>query len=129
MAKQQATVLGIDVARSFQEVMCVAVEPRMEFGSDERQDTTKDGRKKWDVQVSVKINGPFGPQHSLLKIGVLGEEPQAERGSLVELVNFQVGFMPDGGSPWFRADEVRPLVATGPTTGRKTEPKAAEAAA
>lgn len=121
MAKQQATVLGIDVARSFQQVMVVAVQPRMKFQSDE-QDSTKDGRLKWDVQLSVTVNGPFGDQYSMLKVGVLGDEPQVTPGSLVELVGFQVGLMPDA-APWFRADEVRPLAATGPTSTSNRAPK------
>lgn len=120
MARQQPTVLGIDVTRTFQQVICIAVEPRMKFQTSE-QDTTADGRRKWDVTCSVSAAGPFGTQHSMLKVGVLGDEPQVNPGTPVDLVGLQVGVMLDGsGSPWFRAEEVRPLAATAPRKGSQS---------
>ncbi|TDB64685.1 hypothetical protein, partial [Micromonospora sp. KC721] len=41
----------VDQAATFQAVAFLGAEPRIEFGTRDKQETTKDGLPRWDVQV------------------------------------------------------------------------------
>lgn len=123
----------VDQAATFTSVAFLEANPRLQFGSD-RQDTLADGTPKWDVQLIAGFRDQFGKTaHEVIRVGVAaGRNPGDGLSPYtpVQLVNFVVGVMPaeirkdargqekvSGGTTWYRADEIRPIAATG---GRKT---------
>ena len=52
--------------------------PKLKFGSDQ-QDVTRDGERKWSVQVAVSYFADYGmrPQAEVIEVGLTGEDPEA----------------------------------------------------
>jgi hypothetical protein len=115
------TNFKIDQARTF---MGIAF-----LGSDV-QEVAKDGTPKWQVEVVAGFRDQFGRvNNEVLKIGVASHKNPGEGVhpyTPVQLVEFEVGVMektkrnPEtneerviGVTVWYRANEVRPLAATG----------------
>jgi hypothetical protein len=118
----------IDQAATFTGVALLSVEPKVQYGRSE-QDRTTDGVPKWEVQVVAGFRG-FGGRtnNEVIKIGMTchtnpgdGINPYTP----VELVDFEVGVMPDerkdketgekkivGVKVWYRAREIRSTAAT-----------------
>lgn len=121
----------VDQAATFQAVAFLAADPKMEFGSRDRQETTKDGIPKWEVQLVAGFN-QFGKVVSeVIKVGVASYKNPAEGLSMytpVHLINFTVGVTPAeertndkgvkrivGGTAWYRCDEIRSALAPAPS--------------
>lgn len=119
----------IDQAATFAGVAFLQAEPRLAFGTQD-QDRTADGTPKWDVQLVAGFRDTFGrSQHEVIKVGVAAHKNPGEGlgpYTPVQLVNFVVGVVPPevrkdargqerltGGTTWYRADEIRPISATG----------------
>ncbi|WP_165942771.1 hypothetical protein, partial [Micromonospora sp. KC721] len=112
----------------FQAVAFLGAEPRIEFGTRDKQETTKDGLPRWDVQVVAGFRDNFGKvQNEVIKVGYAGAKNPAESIGMytpVHLVNFTVGVMEKrakedkdkviGFSVWYRCDEVRPTTPPAP---------------
>jgi hypothetical protein len=121
-------IFYVDQARTFKAVMFMSVAPKTVFGQNDKQDTTKDGLPKWEVQVVASFEQFGKVENEILKIGVnshsnpgdaLQHMPQP-----VELVGFRVGVSPvekrtdrngneriTGGTAWYQAEEIRSLTA------------------
>lgn len=128
-------IFHVDQARTFKAVMFMSCAPKTVFGQNDKQDTTKDGTPKWEVQVVASFE-QFGKiQNEILKIGINTEKNPGDAlqqmPQPVELVGFRVGVSPvekrtdrngneriTGGTAWYQADEVRPLTAV--PAGRKS---------
>lgn len=121
------TNFKIDQAATFQGVAFLSVDPKTAFKSD-RQETTKDGTPKWEVQCVAMTRDLFGrPQNAVLKVGVASHKRPADGlapYSPVQLVGFEIGVMektkrnPDTGEErvigvqvWYRAEDIRPIAA------------------
>lgn len=118
----------IDQARTFQGVAFLSCDPKTAFKSD-RQEETKDGVPKWDVQVVAMTRDAFGrPQNAVLKVGIASHKNPAE-GLMpytpVHFVDFEIGVMektkrnPETGEEkvigvqvWYRAEQIKVLAAT-----------------
>jgi hypothetical protein len=115
----------IDQAATFQALAFLSIEPRMEFGSAERQETDREGTPKWDVQLVGAFRGPGGKlSNEVIKVGMTSVKRPGEGLSMyqpVHLVNFVVGITPakertgrdgerrvTGGTAWYRCDDIRP---------------------
>lgn len=121
-------IFHVDQARTFQGVMFLSSAPKMVFGQQDKQDVTRDGTPKWEVQVVATFEQFGKAENEILKVGVQSHsDPSAGIGGPqpVELVNFRVGIAPvdkrvdnqgrekvTGGTAWYQADEVRPLNST-----------------
>ncbi|TDB66110.1 hypothetical protein, partial [Micromonospora sp. KC721] len=92
----------VDQAATFQAVAFLGAEPRIEFGTRDKQETTKDGLPRWDVQVVAGFRDNFGKvQNEVIKVGYAGAKNPAESIGMytpVHLVNFTVGVMEKWGS-------------------------------
>jgi hypothetical protein len=123
------TNFKIDQAATFSGVAFLSSEPKRAFGSD-RQETTKDGTPKWQVEVVAGFRDQFGKvQNEVLKVGVTSHKNPGDGlnpYTPMQLVGFEVGVMektkrnPETGEErvigvtvWYRAAELRPLSATG----------------
>jgi hypothetical protein len=111
----------IDQAATFAGLVYLSSEPKLEMGSNV-QATTKDGTKKWEVQVLGAFKGNFGKSsNEVVKIGMAGQtDPCAGLNPFtpVELRDFEVGVMEKtkkdqngnerviGVTVWFRCSEV-----------------------
>jgi hypothetical protein len=122
-------IFHVDQARTFSMVMFLSSSPKTVFGNNDKQDETKDGIPKWEVQVVASFQGFGGKtENEILKVGIASSsDPGAAVGgpAPVELVGFRVGVSPAekrtdrngnekivGGTAWYQADEIRPLNAT-----------------
>jgi hypothetical protein len=115
----------VDQAKTFQAVAFLGAEPRIEFGTRDKQELTRDGMPKWDVQVVAGFRDNFGKvQNEVIKVSYAGPKNPADVLGMytpVHLVNFTVGVMPKtakddkdkviGFNVWYRAEEIRPLQA------------------
>lgn len=144
MAGAAPQVFTVEQASTFNTVMLMAVEPKMKFGSQDEQDTTKDGLGKWEAHVTAGFKAFGKTEYTMLKVGLVGDKNPGDGlapGTPVQLVGLQIGVMdkyvkdretgeskPVGAQVWYRADEIRSIAATGPT-GRKSQPANGEAAA
>jgi hypothetical protein len=122
----------VDQAATFQAVAFLSAEPRIQFGTRDVQETTKDGVQKWDVQVVCGFRDNFGKvNNEVLKVNYASRQNPSDAIGMytpVQLVNFCVGVMPKtakedrdkiiGFSVWYRCDEIRPLDAI-PPSGRR----------
>ncbi|MDI5937937.1 MULTISPECIES: hypothetical protein [unclassified Micromonospora] len=124
------TNFKIDQAGTFQGIAFLSCDPKTAFKSD-RQETTKDGTPKWDVQAVAMTRDMFGrPQNAVLKVGIASHKNPCE-GLMpytpIQLVNFEIGVMektkrnPDTGEEkvigvqvWYRAEQVKALAGTAP---------------
>jgi hypothetical protein len=126
-------IFHVDQARTFRMVMFLSSSAKTVFGQNDKQDTTKDGVPKWEVQVVATFEQFGRMENEILKVGVASyaDPAQALGGPQpVELVGFRVGVSPAekrtdkngndrivGGAAWYQADEIRGLSAP---TGRKS---------
>ncbi|MGW8358840.1 hypothetical protein [Streptomyces wedmorensis] len=114
--------LYIDQNQTFARLVFLSSEPKMAFGNSEKQDTTKSGVPKWEVQVAATFK-QFGKlRNEILKVSVLShsdpgdaiEVPQS-----VEMTGFRVHVNPvdrrvengteriNGGTAVYQADGIR----------------------
>lgn len=127
-------IFHVDQSRTFKAVMFMSCSPKTVFGNNDKQDTTKDGTPKWEVQLVASFEQFGRIENEILKVGVNSHQNPGEAlqhmPQPVELVNFRVGVSPveeredsrgnkkiTGGKAWYQADEVRPLNAV--PTSRK----------
>lgn len=135
------TNFKINQAATFpQGVVYLSCTPKIEFGSRDKQEMTKDGTPKWEVQILAMTLDSFGkPSNGVLKIGVNSHRDPSESVPTmvpVELVGFEIGVMdktkkmPDGSEKilgaqvWYRCEAIRPLHAV-PEPTRKAAASAA----
>jgi len=122
----------IDQAATFVTVAFMGCEPRMVFGQD-RQDTTKDGTPKWDLQLAVAVppNGNGRQTAEMLRVGIAAPADPAKGIpplTPVHVEGLRVGVMipkpaelREGKTPtiYYQANGVRPT--NGGTVPRKVE--------
>jgi hypothetical protein len=117
----------IDQAATFAGVAFLSSDPKTRFGSDV-QETTKDGMRKWEIQVVAMFRTSFGKaQNEVLKVGIAAPKDPGD-GLMpytpIALKDFEVGVMektkknPETGEEkvigvqvWYRAAELRPIAA------------------
>lgn len=113
----------IDQAATFQAMAFLGAEPRIEFGTRDKQEMTKDGLPKWDLQIVAGFKDNFGKvNNEVLKVGFAGPKNPAEFLGMytpVQLINFTVGVIEKtaredrskvvGHTIWYRCDDIRPL--------------------
>ncbi|MFF0614138.1 hypothetical protein ACFYUD_36290 [Nocardia tengchongensis] len=121
-------IFAIDQAATFTGVAFLQSTPKLGFQSDQ-QDTTADGRFKWEVQLVAGFRDNFGnATHEVIKVNVASVSDPGEGlnpYTPVHLINFVVGVVPaemgtdrnggqriKGGSVWYRADEIRSTATT-----------------
>lgn len=130
-------IFHVDQARTFQMVMFLSSAPKTVFGQNDKQDTTKDGIPKWEVQVVASFIGFGGKtENEILKIGVTSyQDPAQALGGMpqpVHLNGFRVGVSPAekradrngnekivGGTAWYQADEIVSVNAVPAARGAK----------
>ena len=117
--------------------LVMSVGPRLKFNSTD-QDITRDGQRKWSVQVAVSYFSEYGmrPQAEVIEVTIVGEDPSAmvQPGSPVQFDRLRQGISaPEmnnesgrirGGKPFWSADGVRPFSASNGhpvTAGAKAE--------
>lgn len=127
------TNFKIDQGRTFAGLVFLSCQPKFKFGSTTEQEVTKDGRRKWELEVLGAVYTPFGgTENQVLKVGMASSTDPAEGiapFSPVELGDFEVGVMEKtkkdretgqekviGVNVWFRATEIK-MAAAG--AGRK----------
>lgn len=114
----------IDQAQTFASVIVLSVAPKLRFGSDTDQETTKDGTPKWAVEVAAGFRQFGKVTNEVLKITVASTKDPSQQltpYAPVELVGLEVGVMerttkdgsPNGFNLWYRADEIRSAATTG----------------
>lgn len=124
MAQNDISGLKIDQKASFAGLVFLGCQPKFKFNS-QVQDTTKDGRLKWAVEVLGAVYNSMtgGTDNRVFTVGMTTTKGDPAEGiapfSPVELGGFEVGVMDktrrmdDGGkeitghSVWFRADEIK----------------------
>lgn len=119
----------VDQAATFKGLAFNTSSPKMTFGT-QNQETASDGTPKWEVQVTAMFEGFQGKMETeILKVGVNSYKDPGEGMNPftpIELVGFEVGVMDKtvrdretgqskimGAQVWYRASEVRSLMATG----------------
>lgn len=120
----------IDQAATFDGIAFLGCTPRLEFQS-EKQDRTRDGLGKWQVECVAAFKDQFGnASHEIIKVNIAAaSDPGAGLGAYtpVQLVGFVVGVVPPevrkdnrgqdklvGGTVWYRADALQPVQASAP---------------
>lgn len=121
----------VDQRATFEAVAFLSAEPKMAFGSRDRQETSADGTPKWTVELVAGFR-QFGKVTSeVIKVGVTSHKNPGEGLTMytpVHLVNFTVGVNPPeertndktgqkrivGGTAWYRCDEIRSALAPAP---------------
>lgn len=139
-------VFTVEQAATFNTVVLMAVEPKIKFGSQEEQETTKDGLGKWEAHVTAGFKAFGKTEYTMLKVGLVGESNPGDGiapGTPIQLVGLQIGVMDKvikdkdtgesktvGAQVWYRADSIRSTAATGPgpATGKAKSAENAEAA-
>lgn len=118
----------VDQTATFQAVAFLSAEPRIEFGTRDKQEVTKDGTPKWDLQLVAGFRDNFGKvNNEVIKVGLASHKNPAESIGMyqpVQLVRFTVGVMEKtarddrskviGHTIWYRCDDVRPTAAPTP---------------
>lgn len=118
----------VDQAATFVALAFLSAEPRIEFGTKDKQETTKDGLPKWDLQLVAGFRDNFGKvSNEVIKVGYAHLKNPAESIGMyqpVQLVNFTVGVMERtarddrskvlGHTIWYRCDEIRPSANPAP---------------
>jgi hypothetical protein len=123
--------LKIDQTATFAGLVFLSCQAKNAFGTDQ-QETTKDGRFKWECEVLGAAYTPFGgTSNEVLKVGIASRSNPAEGinpFTPVELGDFEVGVMEktkktaDGGervigvTVWFRASEIKLAAAAATAT-------------
>jgi hypothetical protein len=118
----------VDQAATFEAVAYLSCEPKIAFGTRDRQETTADGTPKWSVELVAGFR-QFGKVTSeVIKVSVTSVKNPGEGLSMytpVHLVNFTVGVnAPEerinektgqkrivGGTAWYRCDEIRSAIS------------------
>ena len=116
--------------------LVMSVGPRMKFGTDQ-QDITRNGERKWSVQVAVNYFADYGmrAQAEVIEVGLTGESPEVQPGQPVQFDRLRCGVSaPEvdgesgrvrGGRLYWSADGVRPFSGSGNghpvTAGTKAE--------
>jgi hypothetical protein len=125
----------IDQTQTFAALAFLTAEPRMVFGEQGRQETTKDGVPRWTVEVVAAFRQFDKVTNEVLKVTLASYKNPAEEIGMytpVQLISFIVGVTPaeertdkdgrkkiTGGTAWYRCDEIRPLTVA--PTSRKAE--------
>lgn len=101
--------------------------PRLKFGTDQ-QDITRNGERKWSVQVAVGYFPDYGMRAvaEVIEVGLTGEAPEVQPGMPVQFDRLRVGVSApeqrqreDGGSRvvggklFWQADACRPFSGSG----------------
>lgn len=121
----------VDQRATFEAVAFLSCEPKMVFGSRDRQETASDGTPKWEVQLVAGFR-QFGKVNSeVIKVGVSSHKNPGDGLGMytpVHLINFMVGVNPPekrinektgqekivGGTAWYRCDEIRSALQAAP---------------
>lgn len=115
----------IDQTRTFVSLMLLGVAPKLAFGDNERQETSKDGRLKWAAQLAAEFRVFGRPQRELINVTIEADKDPGEGlapGTLMELIDFEIGVMEKrsrdgsqitGVQVWYRASAMRPISASG----------------
>jgi hypothetical protein len=103
--------------------LVMSVGPRLKFGTDQ-QDITRNGERKWSVQVAVSYFADYGmrPVAEVIEVGLTGEDPGTvvQPGTAVQFDRLRAGVSaPEktdegrvrGGRIYWQADAVRPFSA------------------
>jgi hypothetical protein len=98
--------------------------PKLKFGTD-TQDVTRNGERKWSVQVAVSYFADYGmrAQAEVIEVGLVGgKAPEVEPGMPVQFDRLRCGVSaPEktdegrvrGGRLYWSADAVRPFNGSG----------------
>jgi hypothetical protein len=119
----------VDQAATFQAVAFLSAAPKIEYGTRDKQEMTKDGLPKWEVQCIAGFRDNFGKvNNEVLKVSYAGlKDPSESIGMYqpVQLVNFTVGVIEKtarddrskviGHTIWYRCDEIRPTNPPAPS--------------
>jgi hypothetical protein len=131
----------VDQAATFTRCVLVEIAPKLVFGTKtDEQDVNGDKVPRWNAEVMAGFRAFGRSVNELIRVGFDAErEPQIEPFTPVELVDFEIGFMPKerenkktgvtemtGVTVWCRCSEIRPISATG--SGRRSHLATAEAA-
>lgn len=117
----------VDQRATFQAVAFLSAEPKIAFGTRDKQETSADGTPKWTVELVAGFL-QFGKVTSeVIKVSVTSHRNPGEGLGMytpVHLINFVVGVNPPekrvgqngqekivGGTAWYRCDEIRSAVA------------------
>ncbi len=115
----------IDQTRTFVSLMLLGVSPKLVFGDNERQETSKDGRLKYSAQFAAEFRAFGRPQRELINVTIEADKDPGEGlapGTLMELIDFEIGVMEKrsrdgsqitGVQVWYRASAMRPINANG----------------
>lgn len=103
--------------------LVMSVGPKLKFGSDQ-QDITRNGERKWSVQVAVSYVPEYGRSVAeVIEVGMTGADPSGsvQPGMPVKFDRLRVGFSaPEingesgrirGGKPFWQADGVQSFAA------------------
>jgi hypothetical protein len=113
----------IDQARTFGSLMLLGVSPKLVFGDNARQETTKAGVPKWVAQLAAEFRAFGRPVRELINVTIDAEKDPGQGiapGTFMELIDFEIGVMEKrnrdgqvvGVQVWYRASAMRPTSAT-----------------
>jgi hypothetical protein len=117
--------LYIDQTRTFNRIIFLGCEPKVAHGSSDKQDVTKAGIPKWEVQVVASYENFGKIESEVLKVSVLSmSDPGSviSEPGLVQLIGLRARINPVerrvdrtgvertiGGTVTYQADEVIPV--------------------
>jgi hypothetical protein len=122
----------VDTGRTFATMIAMGCGPKMAFGT-EQQDVSKNGEKKWALQVAVTYVADPGMRavSEVIDVTVTGgdQAPLVKPGDQIEVTDLRVGISTpqarengkgiSGGRPWYQASGAR--VAGGAKFGGKDQ--------
>lgn len=122
---------AVDQAATFESLLFLSCEPKTAFGDNYRQETTKDGTPKWDLQMVGRFRQFGRATNEIIKVGITAERQPATDlapATPVVLVGFEIGVMDKkdrdgnaiGAQVWYRCQEIRSTAATAPKPSRGT---------
>ncbi len=128
----------VDQAATFDGVRLWSCEPKAAFGDQDRQEKTKGGVPKWELQVVASFRRFGRAENEIIKVGIAAERNPGETiplGTPVQLVDFEIGVMEKrnsdghvtGAQVWYRCAQVRPTAAVPNGAGHKSRAAADEA--
>lgn len=132
------TTFKIDQGATFEALMALSGCPKTAFGDPYRQETTKDGTPKFELELAARFRQFGKATNEIIKVGIVAESDPFEGlefPAFVQLIDLEIGVMDKknrdgqviGAHVWYRCAEVRPLHATGPRT-RQAPAKSEDAA-
>ena len=86
----------IDQARTFATLMLLGVSPKLAFGDNERQETSKAGLPKWVAQLAAEFRAFGRPVRELINVTIDAERNPGDGlapGTFMELIDFEIGVM------------------------------------